>query len=85
MYTVIFTPVGTAVISVRVDERLKRELEELGIDYADLVRKYLEDVVRREKLRREFERAERIREGLLKKYGYFSPSAELIREDRDSR
>ena len=76
---------GTAVISIRIDERLKRELEELGIDYADLVRKYLEEVVKKEKRRRLLEEADRIREELLKAHGYFSSSAELIREDRDSR
>ena len=76
---------GSAGISVRVDERLKRELEELGIDYADLVRKYLEEVVRKEKRRRLIEEADSIREELFKTHGYFSPSAELIREDRESR
>ena len=77
---------GSAVISVRVDERLKRELEELGIDYADLVRKYLEEVVRKEKKRRRLiEEADSIREELFKTHGYFSRSAELIREDRESR
>ena len=76
---------GSVVISVRVDERLKRELEELGIDYADLVRKYLEEVVRKEKRRRLIEEADSIREELFKTHGYFSPSAELIREDRESR
>ena len=76
---------GSAVISIRVDERLKRELEELGIDYADLVRKYLEEVVKKEKMRRLIEEADSIREELFKTHGYFSPSAELIREDRESR
>jgi antitoxin component of RelBE/YafQ-DinJ toxin-antitoxin module len=39
----------TTVISIRVDEKLKKDLGELGIDYAELVRKYLEEVVRKEK------------------------------------
>ncbi len=39
----------STVISIRVDEKLKKELEELGIDYAELVRKYLEEIVRKEK------------------------------------
>lgn len=76
---------GSVVISIRVDERLKRELEELGIDYADLVRKYLEELVRKEKRRRLIEEANNIREELFKTHGYFSPSADLIREDRESR
>ena len=74
---------ASTVISIRVDEKLKKELEELGIDYPELVRKYLEEVVRKEKLKRELKEADRIREGLLKTRGYFPPSAELIREDRD--
>jgi antitoxin component of RelBE/YafQ-DinJ toxin-antitoxin module len=73
----------STVISIRVDEKLKKELEELGIDYAELVRKYLEEVVRKENLKRELKEADRIREELLKTHGYYSSSAELIREDRD--
>ncbi|MEM0373172.1 MAG: antitoxin [Sulfolobaceae archaeon] len=73
----------STVISIRIDEKLKRELEELGINYADLVRKYLEELVRKEKMRRELMEADRIREELLRSHGYYSPSAELIREDRD--
>ncbi|AGJ62095.1 VapB-like protein [Sulfolobus islandicus LAL14/1] len=73
----------STVISIRIDEKLKKELEELGIDYAELVRKYLEEVVRKEKLKRELKEADRIREELLKTHGYYSSSAELIREDRD--
>ncbi|WCM36569.1 antitoxin [Sulfolobus islandicus] len=73
----------STVISIRIDEKLKKELEELGIDYAELVRKYLEEVVRKEKLKRELKEADRIREELLKTHGYYSSSAELIREDRN--
>lgn len=74
----------TTVISIRVDEKLKKELEELGIDYPNLVRSYLEEVVRKEKMRRELKEADRIREELLKSHGYYSSSAELVREDRDN-
>ncbi|ACR41630.1 conserved hypothetical protein [Sulfolobus islandicus M.16.4] len=73
----------STVISIRVDEKLKKELEELGIDYAELVRKYLEEIVRKEKMKRELKEADRIREELLKTHGYYYSSAELIREDRD--
>ena len=83
MLAVVYYHVTSVVISIRVDERLKRELEELGIDYADLVRRYLEEVVRREKLKREIERADRIREELLRVHGVFPSLAELVREDRD--
>ncbi|PVU75153.1 antitoxin [Acidianus hospitalis] len=83
MFTKKENNMTTTVISIRVDEKLKKELEELGIDYAELVRKYLEEVVRKEKKRRELEEADKIREELLKTHGYYSSSAELIREDRD--
>lgn len=68
------------VISIRVSKRLKRELEELNINYADLVRAYLEEVVRREKLKRLLKRADEIRGGLA---GAYAPSYQLVREDRD--
>ncbi|MCH1770415.1 MULTISPECIES: antitoxin [Metallosphaera] len=70
-------------ISIRVSKRLKEELERLGIDYADLVRQYLEDVVRREKKRAILREADKIREELRAKYGVLSPSSPLVREDRD--
>ncbi len=42
----------TVVISVRVRRELKEEAEKLGIDIRRVVEKALEDVVRREKIRR---------------------------------
>ena len=41
--------------------------------------------MRKEKRRRLIEKADSIREELFKTHGYFSPSAGLIREDRESR
>lgn len=70
------------VISIRVRRGLKKELEELGIDYADAVRRFLEELVARERRRLALERAKALREELGKK-GNFPPSAGLIREDRD--
>jgi antitoxin component of RelBE/YafQ-DinJ toxin-antitoxin module len=84
MFTKEENNMPSTVISIRIDEKLKKELEELGIDYSDLVRKYLEEVVRKEKMRRELEEADKIREKLLKSHGYYSSSAELVREDRDN-
>ncbi|MGC9130027.1 MAG: antitoxin, partial [Pyrobaculum sp.] len=45
------------VISVRVRKELKKALEDLGIDYAEEVRRYLEELVARERRRRALERA----------------------------
>ena len=51
--------VTSVVISIRVDEGLKRELEELRIDYADLVRRSKQRrLVRRMAVVREVERAD---------------------------
>jgi hypothetical protein len=38
------------VISVRVRRELKRGLEELGIDYAEEIRRFLEELVARERV-----------------------------------
>jgi hypothetical protein len=71
------------VISVRVRKELKEELERLGIDYAEAVRRFLEELVVRERRRLALEKAREVREMLRSKVGALSPSAELIREDRD--
>jgi hypothetical protein len=70
-------------ISVRVRRELKEELERLGIDYAEAVRRFLEELVARERRRLTLEKAREVREKLRSKVGTLSPSAELIREDRD--
>ncbi len=74
----------SVVISVRVRKELKEELERLGIDYAEAVRRFLEELVAREKRRLALEKARGVRERLRSKVGTLSPSAELIREDRDA-
>jgi len=72
----------SVVISVRVRKELKEELERLGIDYAEAVRRFLEELVARERMRLALEKAREVREKLRSKVGTLSPSAELIREDR---
>ncbi|BFH73909.1 antitoxin [Sulfurisphaera javensis] len=69
------------VISVRISRKLKKELEELGINYTDAVRSFLEELVRKEKIKKSLEEAKKIRESL--KGRTFIPSSTLIREDRD--
>jgi len=72
------------VISVRVRRELKRGLEELGIDYAEEIRRFLEELVARERLRRVLDRARALRRELEGEVGLLPSSAELIREDRDA-
>ena len=69
---------------MRVRKELKEELERLGIDYAEAVRRFLEELVARERRRLALEKAQEVRERLRNKVGTMSPSAELIREDRDA-
>ncbi len=71
----------SVVIGVRVPRRLKEELEELGINYADEIRRYLEQRVREERAKRLIERIEEFRKRI--KPIEENLSAELIREDRD--
>jgi len=73
----------SGVIAVRVPKKLKEELQELNIDYADDVREYLERKVKAEKLKRVMKEADAFRNELSKKTGVTASSADIIREDRD--
>ncbi len=72
---------NTTVIGVRVPKWVKEELERLGINYAEEVRKYLIRRVREE-------RAKRLISEVLEFRRRISPikgnlAAEFVREDRD--
>ncbi len=71
------------VIAVRVPKRLKEELQELNLDYAEDVRECLERKVKSEKLRRVMKETETFRIKIGKKTGITASSADIIREDRD--
>lgn len=70
----------SVVIGVRIPRKLKEELEELGIDYAEEIRQYLEKRVREERAKRLLDKIESFR----KKINVIDDnlSAKLIREDR---
>ncbi len=73
------------VIPLRVRRQLKEELERPGKDNTDVVLRYLVWLlVAREIRRLALEQAREVRERLRSKVGTLSPSAELIREDRDA-
>ncbi len=80
----MFTYSMSEIISIRISRKLKEDLERLGINYSETVRNFLEDLVRKEKMRRLLEDSDKIRNSLLKQ-GYFESSAELVREDREER
>ncbi len=73
----------SVVIGIRIPRKLKEELEALGINYAEEIRRYLEKRVREEKARRLIEEIESIRKNI--RYIDENLSAKIIREDRDSR
>ena len=71
------------VIAVRVPKRLKDELQELKLDYAEDVRDCLERKVKTEKLKRAIKEVNLFRNELGKRTGITTSSADIIREDRD--
>lgn len=73
----------STIIAVKVPKELKRKLEESGIEYLKEIRKFLEELVRRETVRRAVARALEIQRKIGKVKGNLA--AELVREDRDGR
>ena len=71
------------VIGIRVPKKLKRELQELNVDYAEEVRTCLERIVNQKKLKQALEEADNHREKLQRKIGTMPSSADFIRWDRD--
>jgi len=71
------------VIAVRVPKKLKEELQELNMDYAEDVRECLERKVKAEKLKRLMKEIDTFRIEIAKKTGITTSSADIIREDRD--
>ncbi|BCU69981.1 CopG family transcriptional regulator [Stygiolobus caldivivus] len=70
----------TVIISVRVPEELKRELEKYNIDEAEVVRKALINEVKKAKARE----LEKRLDDVVKKISV-DDVVKSIREDRDSR
>ena len=71
------------VIGIRVPKKLKEELQELHLDYAEEVRACLEKMVKIKKSKKALEEADEFRNNLQKKTGLTSSSAEFIRGDRE--
>ena len=71
------------VIGIRVPKKLKEELQELNLDYAEEVRACLERMVKQKKLKKTLEQINEHRNKLYKKTGLTPSSADIIREDRD--
>lgn len=71
------------VIAIRVPKKLKDELRELNLDYAEEVRTYLERMVKRKKLKKALREVDNFRNELKKRIGATVPSADIIRQDRE--
>ena len=71
------------VIAIRVPKKLKEELQELNLDYAEDVRECLERKVKAEKLKKVMKEIETYRTELSKKTGTTASSVDIIREDRN--
>jgi hypothetical protein len=71
------------VIAVRVPKELKKELEELDIDYASDIREYLEKKVKQKLLAKTLVKISQSRKRLEKKIGKTSSSVDFIRADRE--
>ncbi|MEL9941046.1 MAG: VapB-type antitoxin [Ignisphaera sp.] len=72
----------STVISVRVREDVKKLLEEEGIDIAEEVRKFLEELALKVRLRRYVDKWVRLLEGVTPSERGFAERS--VREDRES-
>jgi len=71
------------VIAVRVPKKLKEELQELNLDYAEDIRECLERKVKAARLKQVMKEIDSFRIELSKKRGITESSTDIIREDRD--
>jgi hypothetical protein len=71
------------VIAIRVPKKLKDDLKELNLEYAEEVRVYLERIVKRKKLKQMIKEVDKFRNELGKRTGMTAPSTDTIRSDRE--
>ena len=73
----------SVVIGIRIPKKLKEKIDELGINYTERVRKYLEELVKRELRKKVLAEIREIRKEIGKIEGDFA--GKFVREDRDER
>jgi hypothetical protein len=71
------------VIAIRVPKKLKDDLQELNLEYAEEVRIYLERMVKRKKLKQMIKEVDKFRNELGKRTGMTASSTDIIRLDRE--
>ena len=82
MFKSVLVIIMSTVIAVRVPKKLKEELDKLGINYADEIRKFLRERVKREKMKRLLREIRILRKKSPKIEGNLA--AKFVREDRES-
>jgi hypothetical protein len=83
LFTTLLTLVFTmsTVIGVRVPREVKEELDRLGIDYSEEVRRLFEEVIRRRRMEEAVESLRRFRSSIGEVEG--DHAVEIFREERD--
>ncbi len=73
----------STVISVRVPKEVKEELDRLGVDYSEEVRRLFEDIIRRRRMEEAVETLRRFRSSIGEVEGDLA--AEIVRGERERR
>ena len=82
-YLITFFSCAMSVISVRIDKRIKKILEEAGVNISEEVKKFLNELAWKIEVKRRIERFNKVIESIKSaEQGY---SADSVREDRESR
>lgn len=71
------------VISIRIPEKLKKDLKEYKINYKDEVRNYLELLIKKKQIKEKLNGINNNRDRMESKYVILDDSYKLIRNDRD--
>lgn len=83
MFTIMLTLVFTmsTVIGVRVPREVKEELDKLGIDYSEEVRRLFEEIIKRRRMEEAVKALRLFRSSIGEVEGDLA--AEIVREKRD--
>lgn len=73
----------STVIGVRVPKEVKEELDRLGVDYSEEVRRLFEEIIRRRRMEEAVEALRRFRSSIGEVEGDLA--AEIVRGDRERR
>jgi len=85
LFTILLTSVLTmsTVIGVRVPKEVKEELDRLGVDYSEEVRRLFEEIIRRRRMEEAVKDLRLFRSSIGEVEGDLA--AEIVRGDRERR